>query len=401
MPSAELSVVLVTNSFFPADKEGGPPFSNRELAQAMRRAGAQVSVISTDRNGLERLDVPMDRWHTVEGARVFYARTRPGTWLRSPTFGRAVSEAMRSADICIMSAVFWSFTGLSAWLACRRYRVPYVTYARGFLSPWALGQKSAKKSLYWRLIARRIVNGSATLIALAQQELEDYSRLGLAPPIAVIPNGAHVQDDSSINGSTAAVASTNLVFPAGGYFLFLGRIHAKKGIDLLLPAFERCISAGCNARLVIAGPIDRAYQQEFSRLLDLCSVRERVDVIGTVSGATKSSLIRGARAFVLSSYSEGLPVAVLEAMSMGIPVIITAPCNLPEVALERAGVVADLDAASIGDAMVCVWNDARLRQELSGNATRLARDKFSWDAVGARMTELCQRISNSERAHVA
>jgi glycosyltransferase involved in cell wall biosynthesis len=401
MPNADLSVVLIANSYYPADEEGGPPFSNRELANSMARAGVRVAVVTTDRNGAHRLDVPKNQWVTVGNTPVYYAATEKGTWLRSPTFSRTASQAIRSADVCVLSAVFWSYTGLAAWFACRRFNVPYVTYARGFLSPWALDQKSVKKAFYWRLIARRIVNGSKALVALADQEARDYSRLHLTPPITVIPNGAHVDEGQVADHPTSGTNPGTFESASGDYFLFLGRIHTKKGIDLLLPAFERCINDGCGARLVIAGPIDKSYQEEFSKLVAACSARDRVDVIGTVSGAAKSQLIRGARAFILSSYSEGLPVAVLEAMSLGIPVIITAECNLPEVAVERAGVIVELNAASLSAAMAHVWIDARFRAELSVNAKRLARDRFSWDSVGTRVAELCRRIASSRNIHVA
>ena len=393
--------MLITNSYYPADQEGGPPFSNRELARSIARTGARVTVLTTDRNGSDRLAGPTDQWTKVDDASVYYARTSAGTWLRSRSFGRMAAQAIRNADVCILSAVFWSYTGLSAWLACRRFGVPYVSYARGFLSPWALGQKSIKKAVYWWLIARRIVNGSKALVALADQERQDFARLALAPPVTIIPNGARVDEAEAgeNRGDQASPFDTAMI--GSDYFLFLGRIHAKKGLDLLLPAFERCIEAGCDAHLVIAGPVDRSYEAEFTRLLANCRVRERVLVAGTVSGAPKSRLIRAARAFVLSSYSEGLPVAVLEALSVGIPVVITAGCNLPEVAAQHAGVVVDYSAASLADGMIRIWSDAPLRSELSGNALRLARERFSWDAVGARAAELCRRVARGESVHVA
>jgi glycosyltransferase involved in cell wall biosynthesis len=401
MSNADLSVVLIANSYFPADEEGGPPFSNKELASSLVRAGVQVRVVTTNRNGSRRLDVPTNQWVSVDNLPVYYAATARGSWLRSRAFSSAASRAIRSADVCVLSATFWSYTGLAAWLACRRYKVPYVTYARGFLSPWALEQKSLKKAFYWRLIARRIVNGSRALVALADQEARDYARLRLTPPVTVIPNGANVEAVESAGDVAAAAIPETFKSAPGDYFLFLGRIHAKKGIDLLLPAFERCANNGCGASLVIAGPVDRSYQQEFARLLAACGARNRVDVVGTVAGPAKSRLIRCARAFILSSYSEGLPVAVLEAMSLGIPVIITAECNLPEVAVERAGVIVELNPNSLADAMARVWNDTRLHSELSVNARRLARESFSWDSVGLRVAQLCRSVANGERIHVA
>ncbi len=386
------SIVMITNAYFPATEEGGPAFSNRELAESMVRAGARVSVLTTDRNGSGRLDVPVDQWTTVGGVLVYYAKTKSGAWIRGAKIKTAIEAAIKDAQVCLMSAVFWNYSGLRAWQACRVTKTPYISYARGLLSPWALRHKGLKKMLYWKLISRRILNGSRAIVALAEMEAIDITRMKLTPPIVVIPNGA----SRDIAGSVTEPEGTREEMPhassSGDYLLYLGRVHAKKGMDLLLDAFHKCLANCTTANLLIAGPIDSAYKVEFDRLLSRCAARDRVKMLGTVVGTEKFRLLRNAKAFILPSYGEGLPVAALEAMSVGTPVIITRNCNLPEVTAAHAGIEVGLDSDSIAAAICAIWNNDELRSQLSGNAVRLIREKFSWDSVGAKTVELCRSV---------
>ena len=395
-PSArKLHVVIAANAYFPADKEGGPPFSNRELAEALARAGATVKVVTTDRNGSSRLEVPVNQWTDVGGVHVYYARTRSGSWAWSRDFRTAIRSALRSADVCIMSAVFWNYTGIASWLECRRAGVPYITYVRGLLSSWALRHKGAKKSAYWSLCARRIVDGSKAIVALAEQEAEDLRRIGTRPPVVVIPNGAprlHVDDEASTAGCDQTIGPTAHRTP---YILFLSRVHPKKGLDILIPAFEAAIARGISARLVIAGPVDPAYSNQFSRMLNSCRVRDRIDVVGSKSGREKASLFTGALAFVLPWYGEGLPVAVLEAMSTGTPVVITPGCNLPEVAASGAGLQVDPSIESLTEGLVRIVEDDQLRAQCISNARKLIEKSFSWDAIARRVIDLCGQIATT------
>lgn len=396
--SGGLSIVIATNSYFPADLDGGPPYSNRELAESLARAGAKVTVVTTDRNGRQRLAVPKDRWVDVDGVAVFYATTRAGSWLHSRSYWRAIHEVMGKGDICIMSAVFWNFTGLAAWLACRMSGRPFVSFARGLLGRWALSHKAPKKRIYWMLLAKRIVNDSAAVIALAQSEARDLASSNIRPPVVIIPNGApRIPSDEEI--TTHSKLLNRLA--ERPYIAFLGRVHGIKGVDLLIPAFERCAAAGMGVRLVIAGAIDPGYAATFARLLESCAHRDQIDVVGSVTGPAKFKLLEHAAAFVLSSYGEGLPVAVLEAMSVGTPVIVTKHCNLPEVSQFRAGIEVETSVDAVAAALTRILTDRQLHAELSANASRLVRERFSWDAVGTRVLRLCSDVLADRGQHAS
>jgi glycosyltransferase involved in cell wall biosynthesis len=384
-----MKITIATNSLLPADKEGGPAYCSFYLAKALQAAGAEVRVVTTDRNGSERLAVTLDRWTEREGVPVFYASTGDGAWIRSRTYGSAINAAVERSDVCLMAGIFWNFTGLVAARACVRYRVPYVTLPHGLLSPWALRHKGLKKRVYWHVLAGRVVRRSAAMIALAQQELEDIRCIGLTVPAYIVPNGAFVEELASLeteDRSAGAAAEDR-------YILFLGRIHAKKGLDILLPAFERISQIDNALSLVIAGTVDEAYSRSFEDLLTANKARGRIRLVGNVSGADKARWLARASIFALTSYSEGLPVAVLEALSAGVPVVITPGCNLPEVAAAEAGIEVQPDVGSAAEALARLTSDALLRAKMGLNAKKLAHERFSWDGVARQVIDVCLSVT--------
>ncbi|MBJ7328007.1 MAG: glycosyltransferase [Chthoniobacterales bacterium] len=112
--------------------------------------------------------------------------------------------------------------------------------------------------------------------------------------------------------------------------LFLSRIHAKKGLDLLVPAWGRLTKEFPDWELVIVGPDEGGYQAMVEKMIADCGCGETCWIHPAVSGAEKHALLRTADLFVLPSYSEGFPMAVLEAAAHRIPVVQTDECNFPE-----------------------------------------------------------------------
>ena len=123
------------------------------------------------------------------------------------------------------------------------------------------------------------------------------------------------------------------------YFLFLSRIHRKKGCDLLLEAFGR-VAADADLDLVMAGPDEEGLQAVLEAQAQRLGISERVHWTGMLEGDVKWGALRGAEAFVLPSHQENFGVAVVEALACGVPVIISDKVNIwPEIAQDQAGIV--------------------------------------------------------------
>jgi glycosyltransferase involved in cell wall biosynthesis len=126
------------------------------------------------------------------------------------------------------------------------------------------------------------------------------------------------------------------------YLLFLARIHAKKGCDLLLEAFGRIAASIPDVDLVMAGPDQEGMQANLQRMAEQAGVGARVHWPGSIDGDLKWGALRACDAFVLSSHSENFGIAVVEALAVGRPVLISNKVNIwHEIERDRAGIVDD------------------------------------------------------------
>ena len=118
--------------------------------------------------------------------------------------------------------------------------------------------------------------------------------------------------------------------------LFLGRIHFKKGLDLLIPAFDRC-DAGCRmAQLVIAGPENDDYGQKVRGWVRERGLDASVHFVGLLSGPDVVQAYVDADVFALPSYTENFGMTVAESMACALPVVISDQVNIhAEVAASR------------------------------------------------------------------
>ena len=137
--------------------------------------------------------------------------------------------------------------------------------------------------------------------------------------------------------------------------LFLGRIHPKKGVAELIRAWALLRrsdpSLALGWRLIVAGWDDGGHLPGLRTLVAELGLVDHVLFIGSVFGADKEAWFRSAKAFILPSYSEGLPMAVLEAWSYELPVFMTGACNLPEGFEEGAAIEVSTDPNQLANAL--------------------------------------------------
>ncbi len=252
------------------------------------------------------------------------------------------------------------------------------------LDPGALRYSRWKKHLVWKLWEQQALVAASCLQALGQAELEAIRSLGLAGPVALIPNGVGLAE---LARSHAAPPWAHVVPEGERVLLFFGRFHAKKGLAPLLNAWQ---SLTAEARrqgwwLAVVGFGDRG---ELAARLAREPI-ERCLVLGPCFGAEKEGCLASASAFVLPSFSEGLPMAALEAMSWGLPCLLSSACNLPEaVAAGAAWAVqpqpADL-AARIQDLMALPDAEAAA---MGRRGRALVAERFSWNTIARQCAEL-------------
>ncbi len=138
--------------------------------------------------------------------------------------------------------------------------------------------------------------------------------------------------------------------PDAPRFAAVARLSGQKGLPLLVEAAALLKARGRDFRLEIAGTGD--LHDALERQIAAAGLGDEVRLLGALDGAGVRRLIEGARAFVLPSFAEGLPVVLMEALALERPVIATAIAGTPELVDEGVGwLVPAGSAAAVADAM--------------------------------------------------
>jgi glycosyltransferase involved in cell wall biosynthesis len=223
-----------------------------------------------------------------------------------------------------------------------RGRTPYVVFPHGMLDPYfkrAFPLKHVRKQVYWLAREYPVLRDAKTVCFTTAIErdsaAETFWPRGWKP--AVVSFGT-----SEPGGDPAAQRESFLsCYPAlrgRGFFLFLSRIHSKKGCDLLLDAFARL--ARLDLDLVMAGPDEEGLQPQLEAQAKRLGIYDRIHWTGMLEGEMKWGALRAAEAFVLPSHQENFGVAVVEALACEVPVIISDKVNIwPDIQKDQAGIV--------------------------------------------------------------
>jgi len=357
-------------------RAGGVFDAVRRLAQELNAAGTAAEAF-----GLRDTDTDRDRplWDGIE---VFAGEVfGPAAFGFCPTLLGALERA--HLDVLHLQGL-WMYPSVACLKWARRGRRHYVISPHGMLDPWALRNSPWKKRLAAWAYENANLRGAACIHALCDSELQAIRAYGLRNPVAIVPNGVDLPCQQA---SRSAPWEADL--PDGAkVLLYLGRLHPKKGLPNLLRAWRLSAREGESGewRLVIAGWDQGGHEAELRRLAEELGIAETVVFAGPQFGEDKAASFHRATAFVLPSFSEGLPVAVLEAWAHGLPVVMTPQCNLPEGFAAGAAVQVDPQPASIAAGL---WELFRMsdaeRHAMAERGRRLVEERFSWPKIAQQM----------------
>jgi glycosyltransferase involved in cell wall biosynthesis len=173
--------------------------------------------------------------------------------------------------------------------------------------------------------------------------------------------------------------------------VFLGRIHKKKGFDVLVPALARVAEAMPDVETVVAGPDDEGEWPRVEKLLARVTPRPRVRYIGPVAAIEKWRLLAASAVFVLPSHAENFGVAVVEALACGTPVVVSQNCPWRSVEERGAGFWVENTPERVASALLAILQDPALACRMGAAGIELSR-AYSWPTVGAAMATKYREI---------
>lgn len=389
-----MRILYALTAWKPAWRIGGPILSVSAAAEALVRKGHEVTVVCTNSNLTEDLEIETDVPVDVNGVEVWYFRreeplqkylpfvsylSRSMGFMYAPAMKRELARIVQRVDVVDthMPFVYPSYATAHAALDAKK---PLFYHQRGNFDPARLRFRGAKKRLYISLIEKPIMKRATALIALTENERASFRALGVQTPCVVIPNGIDVPA-----GRPDAAANVEKKFGIARdaqVVLFLGRLHPLKGADKLIDAFERIAEEHPRAMLVMAGPDEWSLEAQWRE-----RAHGRVLFPGMLTGDDKADMLARADLFALPSMGEGMSMAMLEALANRTAVMLSPGCNFPQVVDAGAGVVVDPDAAPMAAALSRLLADPERLRAMGEAARALAARDYSWDAITDRLLE--------------
>lgn len=373
-------------------RTGGPPVVARSLASALAGLGHDVTLLGhvpSDR--ASQVEESLRQTHGMDRVRIASlsgARSGFSQW-----FGSRFASMLESHgpfDV-VHTHGAWDPEMIETARWARRAGVPYVITPHGMLDYWTMRQKGFKKRVALRTTHARAYRGASAIHLLNEHEKAATARFNFGVPLEVIPNGVFLED---VRVETPARMFRDSL-PALGerrYLLFLGRLHYKKGLDLLAEAWVRASPSLPDVALVVVGPREDDVIDVFNATIDRGGARESVFVLDPMYGPMKSAALREASAFTLPSRQEGFSIAITEALALGTPVIISHDCHFPEVEQAGAGIAHSLEPQDIARAFVRLFGDTRGAQAMGQAGAALVRERYTWPAVAERCQAMYERI---------
>lgn len=343
MQKTNLKVLHVSPSYFPAHRFGGPIQSVYQLNNELYK-DVDIEIITTNA-GLEndRSIVPNQKSNINDIPITYFSFWGYEHYNFSIPLFIYLLKNVRKFDLVHITAV-WNFPVFAASFACRIFKKPYIISPRGTIYPEtiALGSSIFKK-IYYNLIAKWCLKFASKIHYTSTDEQEKVEKYLALNNGFILPNGLNFSQFDDIE---------NVVFPdfipQKKYLLFLGRIDPKKGLDILLIAFQNIVTDNPDLILIVAGPDSNGYKSELQKQIDKLGLSENVIFVGEVHGKQKMGLYKYAKLFVLTSYSENFGMTVVEAMACGCLVLISDKVGIAaEIKGNQAGIITETNPQSI------------------------------------------------------
>lgn len=366
-----MRVLQVVGSMSPS--WGGLTRAVAGLTEAMVRRGLEVKIVTTSRGRETQLH--------PQGVKVESLPTTIGSWRHARGLRHLLIQSVAWADLVHIHGL-WLYPHFLASRIAQKARKPYLVSPHGMLDPWALNQRRLRKRVYNAIIERNTLCKAALIHAVSDMEVAAVSRLGLGVPVLLVPNGidhrefAQAFDQASVATRFPQLAGKTVI-------LFMGRVHPKKGLDLLASTFGALAKSRPDLFLLIVGPENGDYAKRIQSRLE--GGKDQCLFTGMFQGEQRLHALALADIFVLPSYSEGFPLAPLEAMAAGLPVILSEQCNIPNIEESGAGIITAHNAESLSRAILTLVDKPLLRKQMGRNGRELVLRTYTWENAAARL----------------
>jgi len=340
--------------YFPPKWIGGTEIATYDLAEHLARRGHEIHIITSLDKG--QLKESYERGFYIH--RVFKPKIKNIGIL---IFWINALKILQEIDADIVHAQSLG-NAIPAVIYKKIKKIPYTVWGQGLdvnMPGWFI-KKTAKTCL-----------ANADAIIALSDNMKNTMQLMSDREVVVIPNGIDLTKYDEGQRKQRTHRKT---------IIYVGRLHAVKGVQYLLEAMSAVHRKVPQAELVIVG--DGNERAALETLTDQLGIRECVKFVGMVPHEQVTDWMYNADIFVLPSISEGFPLVVLEAMACGLPVVATRVGVLPEIIEDGTnGFVVDAKSPyEIADKLLTIMQSDELYEKMSVNGKKIV-EKFSWNNI--------------------
>ena len=288
----------------------------------------------------------------------------------------AANLSTHSVDLIHLQHIWTPYVNIMAF--CAQFKnIPYLITPRGMLEPWIMARNPWKKKMAMLLYQNKVIQRANYIHVTAQMEADHIYRLGYSNPITIIPNGI---DLNEITTSKTKYGTKKMVF--------LSRIHPKKGIELLLAAWQSINTEGWS--LEIAGNGNQTY---ITKLKQSASDLKNVFFVGPQYGEAKWNFIRSADVMLLPSFSENFGIVIAEALAVGVPVLTTKGTPWEDLEIYDCGWWIDLSEINLRKGLIdAMKTPTKTLKKMGQEGKKLIKEKYQIKATAKNILKLYKRL---------
>jgi glycosyltransferase involved in cell wall biosynthesis len=236
-----MRILYATPGYKPAYRIGGPILSVSAAAERLVRKGHEVTVVTTNANVDQDIDVPINQPVDVDGVTVWYLRreeplrkwlpfvpylSRSMGYMYAPEMRRTLDRLVPQHDVVDTQMPF-VYPTYAASRAALRHGKPLFYHQRGNYLETHRGRRRLKKDIFITLFEKPVMRRATALIALTAAERDAFAAVSPGTPCVIVPNGIDVPRPDP----TAAerVEARHGIPRDAQLILYLARLHPWKG----------------------------------------------------------------------------------------------------------------------------------------------------------------------------
>lgn len=329
-------------------KAGGPVEGIKQVTPFVHQCGFHTEIAC--------MDEPDAPWLDAWDLKIYTLGPGTTSYQYSKQFVPWLKQNACNYDAIIVHGI-WQYHSYGTWLALKSlrkkgYKIPYFVYTHGMLDPWfkqAYPLKHLKKWLYWPWGDYRVLRDASAVLFTCEEEkvLARKSFWLYQCNEKVVSYGTSLPADNLDQQKRLFLER----FPELQHkrlLLFLGRIHPKKGCDILIEAFAQVAQSDTSLHLVMGGPDQIGWQFSLEKQVRSLGIEGQITWTGMLLNDLKWGAIRAATFLVLPSHQENFGIVVAEALACSLPVLISNKVNIwREIEADGAGLVANDDLRGV------------------------------------------------------